>query len=640
MTAVREDIETTVVAPAPQHESTTTRVLTVVFVLVVQVFALTTMWLAYHDIERAAKQANFVLFWLSLLSALLVTIWVVATHIHRRGLVAWSIVALGLLTYLPMYLRRPQAVFFDEIAHLRQTQELASTGHLDSWSIVPVLPSFPGLHIVTATISRLGHIDVWTSAHILLFTCHVLALLGIWSLARMLNLKSPIPELAAIVYAVHPGFLYFLSQFAYESLAIVLQIWALVVFVWIVRNPHENAKRGLPIFALLALSVVATHHLTAVFLTIFIVTALVTMIFTKSPREQLQVAGEAALIVFVITGVWILLHSPGTVSYLANFPQQGLKQIVALIEGKHATGGARSAFGSTALPKYEPLVAYAQPVIVLALWIIGVIVMWRQRKQAYAWWLVGVTGVYFLTLPLILTALGAAPAHRSWPFLWQAGSILMAISLMAIVGWASHVRFGRTLGWALTAGLLTALFIGSAASDFNAEARFPGAFQSGIDGRQVDAETYAVAKFLRGDVPAGTHFVAGDQYTAGAISGLTRLVYDDKFPTWDVLFYPPPLEDQRRDALQHSGNKYLIIDLRMAETPFRGGYYLNSNEPGAFERTQPLPPSALTKLATDPAFVLDFKTKHFRVYEITRNDEKGQTPADEAAEPDGAKVTG
>jgi hypothetical protein len=640
VTAVREVVDTTVVTPAPQHESKTTRVLTVVFVAVVQLFAFTTMWLAYRNIQGAAQQSNYVLFWLSLLSALLVTIWVVATHIYRRGLVAWSIVALGLLTYLPMYFRRPRAVFFDEIAHLRQTQELASTGHLDPWSIVPVLPSFPGLHIVTATISRLGHIDVWTSAHILLFACHVMALLGIWSLARMLNLKSPIPELAAIVYAVHPGFLYFLSQFAYESLAIVVQIWALVVFVWLVRRPHENAKFGLPIFGLLALTVVATHHLTAVFLTLFVFTAVVAMIITRAPRDQLRVAAEAALIAFVVTGVWILLHSPGTVSYLANFPQQGLKQIIALIEGKHATGGARSAFGSTALPKYEPLIAYAQPLIVLGLWIIGVLVMWKQRKEAYAWWLVGITGAYFLTLPLILTALGAAPAHRSWPFLWQAGSILMAISLMAIVSWSSRVRYGRALGWALTAGLLTALFIGSAASDFNAEARFPGVFESGIDGRQVDAETYKVAEFLRRDVPAGTHFVASDQYTAGAIAGLTRLVYDDKFPTWDVLFYPPPLEDRRRDALQHSGNKYLIIDTRIADTPFRGGYYLNSNEPGAFERTEPLPPSALTKLATDPAFVLDFKTEHMRVYEITRNDEKGQTPADEAAEPDGAKVTG
>jgi hypothetical protein len=215
----------------------------------------------------------------------------------------------------------------------------------------------------------------------------------------------------------------------------------------------------------------------------------------------------------------------------------------------------------------------------------------------------------------------------------------MAIALMAIVSWFTRFRFGRAMGWTLTAVLLAALFVGSAASDFNAEARFPGKFASGIDGRQVDGETYAVAKFLRHHVPAGTRFVAGDQYTAGAIAGLTRMKYDDKFPTWDVLFYPPPLEDKRRDALQHSGNKYLIIDDRMGDTPFRGGYYLNSNEPGAFERTKPLPREALTKLADDLAFTLEFSTKHIRVYEITMNDEIGQTPEEEAAEPDDVKGT-
>jgi hypothetical protein len=637
MTAVRDHVEVAVVTSMTRDESTRVRALVVAIVLLVQLFAVVTMVLAYRGITTGPKSANFTLFWVSLLSGLFVTIWVVATRIQRRLLVAWSIVVLGLLTYLPMYLRRPRAVFFDELAHLRQTEELAATGHLDPTSIVPVLPAFPGLHIVTATFSRLSHLDVWSSAHVLLFACHVAALLGIWALARTLDLKSPIPELAAILYAVHPGFLYFLSQFAYESLAIVLQIWALVVFLWIVRRPNENTKRGLPVFALLVLATVATHHLTALFLTLFIVLALIAALIARSPREQIIAGVDAGAIAVVITGLWILLHSPNTVSYLANLPQQGLKQIISLLQHKSSAGGARSAFGATELPSYEPLLAYAVPVIVLALWILGAVVLWRQRREAYAWWLVIVTGGYFLSLPLVLTALGAAPAHRSWPFLWQAGSILMSIALVAGIQWATKKRLGRTLGWIATAAIISALFVGNAASDSNAEARFPGKFESGIDGRQVDGETYAVASYLRDHVKAGTHFVAGDQYTAGAIAGLTHMYYDDKFPTWDVLFYPPPLPDEPLDALQDSGNKYLIIDTRMVDTPFRGGYYLNSNEPGAFTRKNPLPPSAVSKLDHLIAFKPAFQTQHFRVYEITRADEVGETAADEASEGSGGE---
>lgn len=619
-------------AVTPVQESRATKLLSVVILLSAQVFAVGTMVAAYSGITVGPRPQNFTLFWISLLTGLIVTVWVVATHIHRRGLVAWAIIGLGLLTYLPMYLRRPRAVFFDELAHFRQTQELASSGQLDAHSIVPVLPAFPGLHIAAATVSKLSHLDVWTSAHILLFTCHALAIVGIWALARTLNLRSPIPELAAVVYAVHPGLLYFLSQFAYESLAIVLQIWALVLFTWIVRHPHRNAVRGLPVFALLVLAVAATHHLTALFLAFFVVTAFIAMLITRAPRTQLIVAGSAAGLAVVVAGGWILFHSPSTVQYLVNFPQQGIKQIVDLVTGHHSAATARNAFGATALPSYEPALAYLQPVIVLALWILGAVIMWRQRRRAYAWWLVVVTGCYFVTLPLILTALGAAPAHRSWPFLWQAGSILMSISLVAAIAWASRRRFGRTLAWVVTTGLLAVLFIGSAASDFNAEARFPGKFESGIDGRQVDVETYAVAAWLRAHTVPGARFVAGDQYTAGAIAGLTRLTYDDQFPTWDVLFYPPPLADEPLDHLQDSGNKYLIVDTRMLETPFRGGYYLNSNEPGAFTRTTPLEPAALNKLDDQIAFTHLFRTKHIRVYEITKADEVGENEANEPGE--------
>jgi len=166
-------------------------------------------------------------------------------------------------TYLPKLLRNPSGpLYHDEYAHWRQSREILLDGRLfDPNPIIRVVGDFPGLHATVASIAAFTGLSVWHAALAVLIVAHVLLVLGVAVLAEEIWQDGRTAALAAVIYGLNSSFLYFDTQFGYESSAIALLVWTLVALVRAMRGP---ARRGWSAIAVtLAAATTATHHLTA-----------------------------------------------------------------------------------------------------------------------------------------------------------------------------------------------------------------------------------------------------------------------------------------------------------------------------------------------------------------------------------------
>ena len=141
---------------------------------------------------------------------------------------------------------RPSPAYHDEFAHWRATYEILSTGKLFQPNpLIHIIAQYPGLHAATAALVHATGLSIWQAAILLLILFHVTLVLGIAALAQALGFNNRTASLIAILYALNSSFLYFDTQYAYESMAITLVVWTLVAYVRAIRSrPGEGRAHG------------------------------------------------------------------------------------------------------------------------------------------------------------------------------------------------------------------------------------------------------------------------------------------------------------------------------------------------------------------------------------------------------------
>ena len=153
----------------------------------------------------------------------------------------------GLVSYIPKLLRNPTApAYHDEFAHWRATYEILSTGKLfQANPLIHIIAQYPGLHAATAALVHATGLSIWQAAILLLILFHVTLVLGIAALAQALGFNNRTASLIAILYALNSSFLYFDTEYAYESMSITLVVWTLVSYVRAIRSqPGEGRQHG------------------------------------------------------------------------------------------------------------------------------------------------------------------------------------------------------------------------------------------------------------------------------------------------------------------------------------------------------------------------------------------------------------
>jgi len=581
--------------------------------------------------------SEFAWFW----AGMFLLVLPLAGLVGRRGTLRNTRTALvtlyGFVSYAPKLLRDPASpLYHDEFAHWRATYNVLSTGKLFRPDpIVPIIARYPGLHAATAALVHATGLTIWQAATLLLILLHVTLVLGVGALAEALGLDNRTASLIAILYGLNSSFLYFDTQYAYESMAITLVVWTLVAYVRALRSRsrQELAAWGV-LTVVLAAGTVITHHLSA--FTLVLIMTLVSLAASvprlagaKTWVRTAVTAWSLSLATALMAATWFVFVAPATLSYLSPYISQGLSQLIQVAQGS----SGRQLFGASLSPWWEQKSAYVVTVLALGLAVGGLLLIrarvrdgslprGRRRALLSAFVLLGL--VYFPSTLFILSPNGAEGARRSWAFTWIGLCVLAGPAAVWLLDWTAR----RTHRWrrvSLRSGLVAALaiaMVGGTAAGLDASYRFPGPFLYGSDARSITPELLAASEWFSSRFGTGNNIVT-DRYTGLTFAsfGLQETAAPSSgFPVYNLYLAKPGAKitpSYLLSELKSSNYTYLIVDRRMAYEIPQLGVYFEPDEPSSLLRpngSKPIFYGRLEKFNTISWMVKVFQSDNYSIY--------------------------
>ncbi|MFF5294068.1 hypothetical protein [Paractinoplanes globisporus] len=571
--------------------------------------------------DRAAEWGRpgaFGFFWLGMLVFTVPAVWWICRRETTPLLRTSVLIAYACFTYLPKLLRNPTGpLYHDEFAHWRQSRVILLDGRLfDPNPIVRVIGDFPGLHSTVAALSALTGASIWHSALAVLIAAHLLVVLGVAVLAGQIWRDGRTAAVAAIAYSLNSSFLFFDTQFGYESLAVPLMIWTLVTLHRAMRATGRRDRAGWSATTVLfSAATVTTHHLTALGL------IAIMLVFSAAVTGR-RGAGPAAWTAWALTAAaagltagWLFWVAPKTAGYLDPYLGRALDQIADM--ANDGGSGGRTLFSKSVAPWWEQKAAFAAPILAFAAIVAAA---WRLRRHrdpdpvgrgaAVAALLVG--ACYFPAALLILTPSGAEGARRSWAFSYLGLALVVAPLVVALLD-----RWARLAGPALAA-LFAVMLVGNTAAGMNPSYRFPGPSAYGSDTRSITPEVLAAANWLRSTQGRGLRIVA-DRYSGlvfGSYGGQFPVTGSVTFPTYDLYLAEPgrPVPQPLITQLSSWNFGYLIVDRRMAEEVPEIGIYFETNEPIPHDGHPAFTLGQLTKFDYTPWTIKIYNSGDIAIY--------------------------
>jgi hypothetical protein len=500
---------------------------------------------------------------------------------------------------------------------------------------------------VTAALAEVTGLSVWNAGQVIVVMAHVLQLIGVAALATVATRSVRIGGVAAALYATNASWLFFDTQFAYETLALPLATWTLTLAVCAARGRGRSQPFAAAGVIPMALATAMTHHLTSILLA----TALVGLAASAAirrrrasgadDRESVTAAFASAVGGVTVVVAWLAPQAGQLASYLGPSVQGGIEQLrTVLTEGftRHqsaGSGGARAQhlFAGSSLPAYEIVAALLTPFVLLAVAVWTTVELRRRSRQraesadrrrlpsaVTAFAVVGAG--YFLSLPLLFTSGASEAVHRSWAYSFIGLAMLVALVVVGLERqWHGWPRWKRgTVQTALLAslGLVT---VGNVAAGPDADYRFPGAYRVGSDTRSNDAELQTAAAWLLAHA-GGKHNVVTDRYT-----GQVFAAYGDQYSsvdntpigTWSV-YESLQLPAAVVEVLRAQDYRFLVVDVRMKTTAPQLGYWIDANEPRRRDfpsgKEGPVPAAAIDRYECLPWTQPVYASTHLRIYRL------------------------
>jgi hypothetical protein len=541
------------------------------------------------------------LFWLSL--ALMYGAGALAVLTSRftrtESVVTVVLVWVGMqLTRLVLY---PNLfVYHDELIHGRVLGDILATHHLFMPnSTLPVTPRYPGLEILSAAIADLTGLSAHAAGSIALVLARLIMALALFLIVERLARSYRVAAAASLIYVANPQYLFFNSQYSYQTLALPLCF----AFVYLVVR-LERARPAVAWPCLLAggIAIAISHHLTAVGLVAFLGCWSVASAFQARRPRYLNPAFVLTLLSVL---VWGFLARHTIVPYLAGITENNFQNVQQLISG-HSHHVFFKDNAGDATPAWERLASLASVLVIvvllpIALWSARLFLRTRQAAPL----VLCVIAAAYPAIPLgHLTNATSEVADRSSGFIFVGVSFLLA-------WWAFGVRHNghrrgetrksrRALAavCAFAAGLV--LFVGGTIVGAGPSwLRAPGKYLVSSDNRSVDVLALAASNWL-GDRMAPGNRLYSDRTnellasTLGHQHSLTALADGIDNGSLSRLLLGPPSPSDIGFA-NAAKLQLLLVDRRLANDLPHVGVYTDNGEYGGDNRTKPPPESAVTK---------------------------------------------
>ncbi|WP_029431603.1 DUF6541 family protein [Blastococcus sp. URHD0036] len=524
-----------------------------------------------------------------------------------------------------------QFVYHDEIAHAATLDHIRETGHL--FSATPTLPVsafYPGLEVVTSAVQDLTGLGARPSAVVVLVLARLVQTVALFALLGRLSGSSRVAGIASVVYLCNPQYLYFNSQFSYQTLALPLSILVLaLVQRWLAARQaardtgtgSRTAGAGLAVLTVVVLAgVVLTHHLTSMLLVGFLAAwAVVDLLLNRRQARQAPVVALAAVIGAVLVLAWLFRPGNPVADYLATIARSSVEQVSALAGGQSERHGLFQDAQGDAPPVWLRLAAVSSLLVTCLLLLLSLPAArtWLRRREPLAVFLV----VFALMYPLIPG--GHLTPATSEVFDRSSGFVYIGLSF-TVAWWLVHgyrkAIVQRAANSALAVGtVLALLFVGGMSFGSGPRwNRLPGPYLVQADSRSVDAVNLAAARWAAEELPPGSRVLADrmNRLLMGSIGGqypVTQLA-DEINPS--SLLLSPRFGADDEEALRDDDLDYVVVDLRGSQTRPRVGVYWENGEWGQ-PHDIPVTLEALRKLADVPGVERIYDSGWVVVYDVS-----------------------
>jgi hypothetical protein len=424
--------------------------------------------------------------------------------------------------------------------------------------------------------------------------------------------------LATLIYATNPQYIFFNSQYSYQSVALPLCFFCVYVFT-INRNPR-NLLALAPI-TVIVLAIAATHHLTSAALVIVL---WIWYLFTRIIRRPVNQLLPLAVISLLIVAAWTWVSRSVIIPYLFEISHNSLASVRNLVNGQSSHRFFTDSAGDRN-PFWQEIVSISS-VLLITLTLIPALCLALIKHRflsAAAMVLFAIAAIYPIIPAGHLTNATSEISDRASGFVFIGLGYIVAAWWFRDEPFHRHSRSSRfTLHrhtWLLVLGL-TLCFVGGAVLSGPDWIYGPGRYLVSADNRSVDQLALQAADWEGQNLPPGSRvysdrvngLLAGVYGNEHVLTSLEDQVDQGTLST--LLLSPVTSADKNLVCLAHL--QFLISDVRLATSLPHLGVYIDNGEYLFGFRNSPVSVGALTKFDNVRGTQRIFDNGAIRIYDL------------------------
>lgn len=573
-----------------------------------------------YSAGRASAPWAMLAFWIGVVVICLpFIIRLVVPSVGRQETI-WVLVLLTVALQLMVFLSHPFAMAgYDEFLHWRTADDILRSGHLfNPNSLLLVSPLFPGLEIATTALISLSGLSIATAGTIVVGTAHLAMVLAIFLVFERLSGSHRMAGLGVVAYMGSSTFVYFETQYAYESLGLPMVAFVIFLLTW--RNMAPRRERG--IWAVMTVAAMATtvvsHHLSAIILTgILAMWAVVTHYMNRLDKRKTLPQPSltwTVLVMFALLAAWLLTVARPTFEYLAPAVQAPVVLAEQLLSGE---SNPRNITAGTAQAgvNYERLVGIGSVALIMLGIAFGLIRWWHEHRYPSLSFLLGLAALAFPALPVL----------RLFDFTWEIANRLGGYVFLG-VGYTMGLGFvlirlnpiiARIRSLIVPLVLVVVVAAGIIGGS-NPITRLPGPYMPGADERSIDFEATSTAEWMYAALGPNNR-IAGDRVQTilmGSYGRQRAVTRPADGVDISGIFLVPSLGTGQLDTIRKANIRYIVVDRRISQALPLNGYYFEKWEQMVVEYKPPVGLAVLDKFYGMKGVSCIYDSGDMRIYDL------------------------
>jgi hypothetical protein len=543
------------------------------------------------------------------------------------------VILLGIVFYVVKIQASPNGFLLnDEFIHLRNTQNILSSGHLFQYNpLLPTAAYYPGLAAVTATLVNLTGLSIFVSGLIIIGVARLLITACLYLIAEKVTGSPRGAGMASLLYAANPCFLFWTAQFAYEDLALPLAAFTLW---WICRTRGTQGRVAAQVITVIAIvAVTVTHHVTGFALFGILVLLYIAESFLGYPSAERRYPGIFAALTGILTGFWFFVVAKPAASYLfGQNMEPTIREALSILSGH---GAQRQLYGGSTMspPQWYVYVGFLATLVVLAALLPAVIRAWRLfRARGFAGKLrrrapIAVATIISISFPFTLlprlTADGGAISARTSEFVFTALGCTLGL-LVEDVARSTPIGLQRARSFAPVGGLRTLLATLLLPLVLIGEVSIGNSFFTLLPAEGVGIPIYVQPYMINAANWSRQHLGEYQIFATDSTDQLALAAYGEENPANVNVIYPmfftASMDSMVVNMIKANHIHYVLLnqleteDLQVGV----GAFYYSSLEPDASLDGKPLPKAYFSKFATYTCSRLVYQSGPIQIYDVSQ----------------------